>query len=569
MRLSIVALETPETPIAMLPFCNLSPPRRTSIGRGVPILMLAALAWASPDALCAPVSQPCTPPPALAARLRAHPEAQAWIDLGNYYGDRRQLGCAQQAFRSGLRLAPASAELNYLLGLSLYGSGDLQQAVAPLERSIKTDGTVLKPHLLLGSIEAALNQPAAAESEWRAALGIDSHSDMALRGLSHALLAQQNYEAEIGLLHAAKLDAFLAIDLAIAYNATGMPEDAIRTITGALQSDPDSIPLTAALATLYVKTKRFDEAERVALECYKSHPGNLDAQVSYMKTLVLNGDWTPARPVGKQLLAEAPHRFETLYYNGVLERQDGNYAAARDHLTEAEGLDPNIANLHYNLGVALARLDDPTRAIEELRKAVALGDTQPETHFELARALRTQGQTDAARQEMVLYQLEIQKETKISTAASKIAQGDQAMDKQDFQTAAQRYREALALTPDNAMIPWKLSLALDKANDLDGEYKALEQVIAIDPTFALAQNQLGYLDSRKGDLAGAEGRFREAVRAAPGFTQAWVSLAATLGMESKFSEAQQALASALRLDPQNSQAHELSHELTVAQNQPH
>ena len=42
---------------------------------------------------------------------------------------------------------------------------------------------------------------------------------------------------------------------------------------------------------------------------------------------------------------------------------------------------------------------------------------------------------------------------------------------------------------------------------------------------------------------------------------AWISLAATLGMESKLPEAQQAIRIALRIDPKNSQAQELSHEL--------
>jgi tetratricopeptide (TPR) repeat protein len=553
----------------MFAFCFSSPADPGSSSRIVLITLFAICACVIPQGLCAVAPAPCAKPPALAARLRTHPDAQAWIDLGNFYGDQKQFVCAQQAFRSGLRLDPKSAQLNYLLGLSLYGSGDLEHALPPLQRSIQTNNGILKPHLLLASIDATLGQPGEAETEWRAALAIDSSSDMAIHGLAESLLMQKNYPAVIGFLRSVKLDVPLAIDLAVAYNADGIPDDAITTITDALKTWPTSVRLSAALVTLDVKAKLYDAAERIAAACYQSHPDDVDAQISYMKTLVLNGDWVPARPVGKQMLTEAPHRFETLYFNGVLERQGGDFAAARDHLTEAEGLDPNLANLHYNLGVALSRLNNPVRAIEELRKAVALGDTQPETHFELAKVLRTQGQTDDAGKEMVLYQNLIQHEAQVSIAGSKTAEADQAVEKGDLQLAIQRYREAVAATPDNALISWKLSLALDKANDPDGEHQALEQVIAIDPNFALAQNQLGYLDSRKGDLAGAEQHFHQALQAAPGFTQAWISLAATLGMESKFPEARDALASALRLDPQNTQARELSQELTAAQNQPH
>ena len=120
------------------------------------------------------------------------------------------------------------------------------------------------------------------------------------------------------------------------------------------------------------------------------------------------------------------------------------------------------------------------------------------------------------------------------------------------------------------MIGYRLSTALDQAGDVDGEQSVLEKVISIDPTIALAQNQLGYLESRRGDYPAAESHFRLAVASAPAFTQAWISLAATLGMESKFPEAQQAVASALRLEPQNSEAQQLSHDLAAAQSQqPH
>ncbi len=80
---------------------------------------------------------------------------------------------------------------------------------------------------------------------------------------------------------------------------------------------------------------------------------------------------------------------------------------------------------------------------------------------------------------------------------------------------------------------------------------------------AIAHNQLGYLASRSGDSAAAEEHFRRAVAAAPAYTDAWINLAATLGMESKFAEAEKAVASALRLDPKNTKAQQLQHDLAA------
>jgi Flp pilus assembly protein TadD len=108
-------------------------------------------------------------------------------------------------------------------------------------------------------------------------------------------------------------------------------------------------------------------------------------------------------------------------------------------------------------------------------------------------------------------------------------------------------------------------MALDRMNDTGAEQTALQEAIKIDPTFALAHNQIGYLASRDGDFASAEEHFRLAVQAAPGYTEAWVNLAAALGMESRFSEALDAVANAIKLDPRNDQARQVRQKLRDAQ----
>lgn len=531
-------------------------PLRTPLLALIPLLLAVAPARAA-----------CTGPAALEAKIKAHPTAESYGQLGNWFGDQKQFACAAQAFKSAVRLMPKSAQLNYLLGLAYYESEKFDLAVPPLKRSVELDGSAVKPHILLATAFMRLSQPQDAAQQWMAALKIDGTSEIARHGLSRCLVATGDNSGVIALLHDHKLDEDLAVDLAIAYTRSGMFDDATKTLNDTLKQYPNSVPLSNALVTVYMKMSQTDLAERIAETCYKAHPDDHNAQVSYMRTLVYNGDWAPARPIAKQLLASDPHAFDTLYLVGVLERQDGNYAAARDHLTEAAALNPTLANLHYNLGATLDRLHDSAAAVTQLQQALALGDKDPEVHFELANALRATGQTEAAGKEMVAYQQAVQDKQNTVLAGSKAAEAEVNLNKGDVQKATQLYGEAFAATPKNALLGYKYAMALDKASDLDGEHKVLEQVIAIDPTIALAQNQLGYLDSRRGDNASAEKHFEAAVQAAPGFTQAWISLAATLGMEAKYPQAQQAVANALRLDPNNSEAQQLRHDLGLAQNQ--
>jgi Flp pilus assembly protein TadD len=159
----------------------------------------------------------------------------------------------------------------------------------------------------------------------------------------------------------------------------------------------------------------------------------------------------------------------------------------------------------------------------------------------------------------------LQATTDRTVAFGRSSEAETALKAGDPQKAVALYREAVEATPNNALLNFKLALALDRIGDTASEQAALQQAIKIDPTFALAQNQIGYLASLDGDFTSAEEHFRLAARAAPGYAEAWVNLAATLGMESRIPEALNAVANAIKLDPKNAQAVQLRKNLTDAQ----
>ena len=75
------------------------------------------------------------------------------------------------------------------------------------------------------------------------------------------------------------------------------------------------------------------------------------------------------------------------------------------------------------------------------------------------------------------------------------------------------------------------------------------------------------MDLQAGDNAGAERQFRLTADEVPDNAQAWIGLAAALGAESRFEEARKAVDTALRLDPGNAAALNLSRKLAAGQNQ--
>jgi superkiller protein 3 len=149
-------------------------------------------------------------------------------------------------------------------------------------------------------------------------------------------------------------------------------------------------------------------------------------------------------------------------------------------------------------------------------------------------------------------------------AAGKAEMGDQAIAAGNPSQAAAFYQEALEIQPNEPLLYYKLSEALDRAKDFAGEKVALQRAIQLDPNLAEAQNQMGYLATRTADLAQAESYFRVAVRVSPSFTVAWINLAATLASEDKWQEAKQVLSHVTEIDPDNVKAHQLQQALRDA-----
>lgn len=509
-------------------------------------------------------SSACVPPKALQIKLQGQPSADTYAEAGSWYGEHQQYGCAVESYRAALTRKPRSAPFLYLLGLNLLRKGDFSEAIKPLQQSIEISPQVLKPHLLLAAAMEDLHRPADARTEWMASLKIDPHSDVALDGASKNLLATREFDSVIALLAPQPKGEDLSLDLASAYEGAGTPGEAAEVLKKGLEGNPSSRPLKRALITNLALQQRYQEAAQLGKKLVEQAPRDLDAQVLYLHVLVLNDDQVLAGPLAHKLLSAAPHNFGVLYLNGVLENRSGNYAKGRSLLEEAVKLNPNDYNSRYNLGLALANINDPKGAREQFEKAIALGDPEPGVHFEYGKVLRSLGETDLAAEQLKLYQQEQKAKAGRTLAAVKMGQADKELANGDAKKAVELYRDAVAAMPENALLSYKLSIALDRAGDTVAEREALEKAVHIDPGMAIAHRQLGYLSFSSGDFAAAEEQFRAAVQAAPAYADAWISLAATLATESRQAEAQQAVQRALEIDPQNANALELQKELGKA-----
>jgi Flp pilus assembly protein TadD len=417
----------------------------------------------------------------------------------------------------------------------------------------------------LGNWFSQGHQSTCAVQAFHSALAIDPNSGKALDGLAKALIAAGDAQGAIRLLDKGPRDENTTVDLAVAYRKAQMFDEAAAVLKEALKTYPYSDSLTGALVSLEAHQSHYAVALSIAEELFKQKPNDLEAQRIYFRTLVVTGDNDAAAPLGRRLLALAPKDADLLNLNGFLERKAGDYAAARKDLEQAVALNPNDMNSRVNLGLVLAQLQQPAAAKVQLEKAVELGATEPQVRFQLAKVLRTLGETEEAQKQLNLYQQKLKEDDNQEQAVLKATQAAQAANEGDNRKAADLYREACALEPQDAGLSYRLSVVLGKLDDTAGQRTALQQAINADAGFALAHYDLGYMDFRAGDNAAAEEHFRVVVKAAPDNVQAWLSLAATLATESRIKEAQDAVTSALKLDPTNTAALDLNQKLAAAQ----
>jgi tetratricopeptide (TPR) repeat protein len=501
---------------------------------------------------CAMATPPaCRGPERLEQQVRNHPAAAAWAALGAWFGEQQQFICAVSAFQAAVRLDPHYARFRYFLGITYYSAGKTDLAIAELNRAARLDLHDTHSRLALGTALNKAGRGVEAEAAWQEALQIDPASVTGLDWLAKSRIARRDYAGAIDLLRSAPTDEDLTLDLSLAYSNAGDLDTAGSVLSDATRAKSDSMRLATALATVLARAHRYEEAISALKTALAAHPNDPGLQLLDLRLLVLKGDYESARPLEQRLLAASGDNFEVLYLSGLVEREDREFTAANEHLRKAVTLDPQHYDARYNLGVVLARLQQPQSALTQLQLAIKLDPNQAEAYFQLAQVLRTLGHTDQSQAQLNIYRQKMLAAERHDISITKSSEAAQSLKTGDAARAVELYREAIAADPENATLHYNLALALGRTGDVAEERAALGEALALNPNLSQAEDQLGILTAKNGELAVAEEHFRRALRITPHFAQASINLGTLLGQQGKDREAEQQFREALASNPRS------------------
>jgi tetratricopeptide (TPR) repeat protein len=121
-------------------------------------------------------------------------------------------------------------------------------------------------------------------------------------------------------------------------------------------------------------------------------------QETLLRALALRaeGKAQEAETLCDAVLVLDPENADGWHITGLARLDRGMNASARDALSRAVALAPDIAGFHVNLATALDRLGKPAQAIESLQRAIALQEDLAEAHYNLGNAFLATGRCEEA-----------------------------------------------------------------------------------------------------------------------------------------------------------------------------
>src|SRR5207245_10710081 len=129
----------------------------------------------------------------------------------------------------------------------------------------------------------------------------------------------------------------------------------------------------------------------------------------------------------------------------------------------------------YNLGVVLIHQGRLTEAAEHLEEAKKLNPQGADVRYQLANVRSRLNDRNAANEELKAFQaLKVRDQQKARTVKYH-NEGNELLATGKFAQAAEQFRQGLELDPDSPRLHYNLSLALKELGDREGQKKELER----------------------------------------------------------------------------------------------
>jgi tetratricopeptide (TPR) repeat protein len=306
------------------------------------------------------------------------------------------------------------------------------------------------------------------------------------------------------------------------------------------------------------------------------------------------GNLDQAESSFKQVLAQDPNSAGAYANLGVIAMRRQNWPAALDLLHKAERLAPNVAGIRLNIGLVYYRQSEFRSAIAPFESVVrdqpdglqaryllglcyffteryadavhALQDLWPQESndlnylYVLGNAADKAGNTEL--QDRALGRFV---ELGQNTAEYHLLMGKAFLNREENDKALAELQQAAQSDPNLPFVHFNLGLVYLARLDFDRAKEQFEKDIALEPDVAFNYDRLGLVYIYQQQDPKAEENFREALRRDSHLSSSYFGLARVYQREKKFDQALAAIDSAIKIDGDNPNYHNLKGQILLRQ----
>lgn len=336
------------------------------------------------------------------AFLMSHPaNAEAYAHLGLLEARQEHYAQAVPLYRKALALDPKMPGLNLNLGLSLFKSGALKEAVrifsAMLDHQSLTPSETQRLDVLIGMSHYGLGEFAAAVPYLKTAASVDRQSLWIRLTLAQSCLRSKQFPC---VLDVYREILALNAESAEADMLAGEALDEMRDHAGAIEQfataarvDPKMPNVHFALGYVLWTQNRLEEAAKEFTAELANTPDHPQALIYLADVDIKLDDLTTAQPLLERAIRSDP-RIELAHLDlGIIYASRGRKIEALREMKTAEQQNPNDQNVHWRLARFYKSIGNNEAAKVEFDKTRSVQKAADESIFNKLQQAPDRGKT--------------------------------------------------------------------------------------------------------------------------------------------------------------------------------
>jgi tetratricopeptide (TPR) repeat protein len=327
---------------------------------------------------------------------------------------------AIRLYQKLVELKPSWAEGWWYLGTLYYDSDQHAAAISPFHRVLALEPKNAEGYAMLGLCEYRLKQYISSLQHLAKArsLGLGGNQELARVVRYHEsvlLTLGRQFEAALDLLNGFGVEHR---ESQAVLDALGLAVLRIPKPVESLPSDEREMVRQFGKAAFLFAERKMPESRALYDELEVRYRGRSNIAYAYGVSLLNAKDREKAMGFFRQELERDPNHVASLMQLTLHIIDAGNYEEALVYALRAQQADPSNFTAYYALGRIYLELNDVTKAVGTLEKAVAMEPNVPSLYFVLSRAYaRAKRPADAARARAEFARLEeLEKEKRKATA---------------------------------------------------------------------------------------------------------------------------------------------------------